>query len=104
MNTLSPFKRGDTFLLTCIYKEDGTATSISGFTFNSQLRTPNGDLVATLTATPDLSATGKFSLSPDTDTEEWPLNTLQCDIEVIDNGIKRSTITFCVPVVKDITQ
>ena len=103
--TLPEFKRGDTFSLVCVYKVDDVPTSVTGFTIRSQLRRTNKDLVATFTATPANQSTnpGKFTLTPDTDTEDWPVETLLCDIEISHSGAIRSTNTFAVPVVRDIT-
>jgi hypothetical protein len=103
--TLSQFKRGDTFALVCIYKVDGVPTSIAGFDVRSQLRRTNKTLVADFTANIANQSTdpGKFTLTPDTDTEDWPIETLVCDIEISQAGTIRSTQTFAVPVVRDIT-
>ena len=104
MNTLSEFKRGDTFLLACVYKVDGEPAPIDGLTIASQIRQANGSLVATLAVEPDIVETGKFLLTPDTETDTWPIDTLFCDLEISENGFIRSTQTFQVNVIKDITK
>ena len=104
MNTLSDFKRGDTFILVCVYKVDGVPTSIDNLTIASQIRQANNTLVATLAVEPDIVETGKFLLTPDTETDTWPLDVLQCDIEITDDGFVRSSETVYIPVVKDITR
>jgi hypothetical protein len=103
--SLPEFKRGDTFSLTCTYKTDGVPTSITGYTIRSQIRQTNKTLVAILTATLANQSTspGVFTLTPDTNTEDWPVETLVCDIEITENGAIRSTNTFAVPIVRDIT-
>lgn len=103
--SLPEFKRGDTFALTCTYKTDGVPTAITGYTIRSQIRQVNKTLVATLTSTPANQSTdpGVFTLTPDTNTEDWPVETLLCDIEITQSGVIRSTNTFAVPIVRDIT-
>lgn len=103
----SDFKRGDTFLLTCTYKVSGVATSVTGFTIRSQIRDRFGHLVATLNASLANQSTnpGVFYLSPAVaDTSAWDVGDLSCDIEITNGGVIRSTITFIVPVVDDITK
>lgn len=103
----SEFKRGDTFQLTCTYKVDGVATSVTGFTIRSQLRNSFGGLVASMAATPANQTTspGVFYLAPVTaDTSGWDVGDLQCDIEITSGGVIRSTVTFIVPVVDDVTK
>lgn len=101
------FKRGDTFLLTCTYKVSGVATSVSGFTIRSQIRNKFGQLVATMTATLANQSTspGVFYLAPTVaNTSAWDVGDLSCDVEITNGGVIRSTLTFLVPVVDDITK
>lgn len=103
----SQFKRGDTFLLTCTYKVEGEAEDLTGFAFRSQLRNRFGHLVAELDATiaDQEESPGLFYLQPDdADTSAWEVGDLACDIEITQNDVIRSTITFTVPVVDDITK
>lgn len=98
------FKRGDTFSLTCTYKVNGVPTSVSAYNIDSQIRTKRGDLVATLSDTKQVN-TGVFTLVPTvSDTSEWPVDVLQCDIQLSENGTIRSTDTFYVVVVEEITK
>lgn len=104
---VSDFKRGDTFQLTCTYKVAGVATSVTGFTIRSQLRNAFGNLVATLTATPanQTASPGVFYLVPsNADTSGWDTGDLSCDVEITSGGVTRSTVTFVVPVVDDVTK
>jgi hypothetical protein len=103
MNTLSEFKRGDTFVLVCTYKVDGVPAPISGKTILSQIRNSAGNLIANLDFEADEENPARFRLIPDTDTKTWPLDVLLCDIEITDD-IVRSTQTIEIPVVKDITR
>lgn len=103
----SDFKRGDTFLLTCTYKVDTVATSVTGFTIRSEIRDKFGHLVATLSASLANQGTnpGVFYLSPTVaDTSDWATGDLFCDIEITNGGVIRSTITFIVPVIDDVTK
>jgi len=104
MNTLSDFKRGDTFILVCVYKVDDVPTSIDNLTIASQIRQANGSLVANMAVEPDDLNPARFFLTPDTETTTWPLDVLQCDIEITDDEFVRSSQTFFIPVVKDITR
>ncbi|MEN9885466.1 MAG: hypothetical protein RL758_44 [Pseudomonadota bacterium] len=107
MPTLSEFKRGDTFQLACTHKVNDVATSVTGFAIASQIRDELGSLVATLTATlaNQSVSPGLFYLSPSTPaTTAWPTGRLQCDIQITSGGVIRSTVTFAVPVVEDITK
>lgn len=104
MKSINNFKRGDTLLLTAIYKVDGVATSVSAIDIASQIRTNRGTLVATMSVT-KLPATGQFTLSPvDPNTSAWPLGALQCDIEFSEGGNIRSTETFTLVVTQEITK
>ena len=103
MNTLSEFKRGDTFLLACVYKVDGDPAPIDNLTITSQVRQANGALVTDLVAEEVIGEVGQFLLTPDTNTVNWPLDVLFCDLQIIEDGFIRSTQTFKINVVKDIT-
>jgi hypothetical protein len=104
MKTLAEFKRGDTFILECTYKVDGAPVSIAGKTITSQIRRVNGNLIADMVVTPDNSNPARFSLEPDTDTADWPIDVLLCDIEIVESGFVRSSQTIKIPVVEDITR
>lgn len=105
----APLKVGDTFGLTATYKVAGVPTAITQQTFASQVRTEGGTLVATLqiTVNPDQVANvGKFHLAlASGSTQNWPAEVdLFCDIQVSDGGVVRSTDTFVIPTVQDITR
>lgn len=104
---LSPFKRGDTFMFTCRHKVDGVPQSVTGFDIQAQIRTRLGALVATLQ--PRLAdqsvSPGTFYLEPQTaDTSGWAVGRHSCDIQITSGGVRRSTVTFTLPVVEDITR
>ena len=103
-----PFKRGDTFALSGVYRENGVATALTHQVFRSQLRTSTGALVANLVAVIDADQTanpGRFYLAlaepAQSATFPAPAN-LYCDVEVHEGGTVRSTETFIVPIVPDV--
>ena len=103
-NKIIKFKRGDTFSLTCTYKVDGVPTSVSAITIKSQIRNQRDQLIQELDVE-KLVSTGKFTLIASAeDTAEWPITVLRCDIQFSDGGIVRSTQTFDISVLEDITQ
>lgn len=107
MKSTAPFKRGDTFSLTCTWKVDGAAVDITGLTITSQLRSADGGLIDDLrvVAGNQTTNTGQFTLLPtDVSTAAWPLGDAYCDIQVDDQGIDRSSETFIVPIVEDVTR
>lgn len=105
-----PFKRGDTFAASCIYKVEGVPEPISTQEFASQLRTESGKLIANLLVTIDPDQTenvGKFTLTLEDPSESanFPAPTnMYCDIQVTDNGMIVSTSTFIIPTQVDITR
>ena len=102
MSTIQ-LKRGDTFSLTCTYKVDGVAVSLSNTTIRSQVRSSSSPLVDSLLVT-KLSATGVFTLvATAAQTRLWNVELLECDIEFINNDITRSTNTFNIQVERDVT-
>ena len=110
LQTTPPFKRGDTFALSGVYRVNGVASQLSSQTIRSQLRTSVGGLVANLVATIDADQTlnpGRFYLAlvdpAQSETFPAPAN-LYCDVEVHDGALVRSTETFIVPVVPDVSQ
>ena len=101
MQTIN-FKRGDTFSLICTYKVDGTAANLDAITITSQLRSSSDGLIENLIVE-KLVETGKFLLKS-LDTTGWQPNLLSCDIQFVEGGVIRSTNTFNVLVVKDVTR
>lgn len=110
VQTTPPFKRGDTFALSGVYRINGVATTLSSQTIRSQLRTSVGALVANLSATLDPDQTvnpGRFYLSlvdPALSASFPAPANLYCDVEVCDGGVVRSTETFIVPVTPDVSR
>jgi hypothetical protein len=98
------FKRGDTFLLTCTYKVNGVATSVASLTIDSQIRNNVKVLVQDLIVYKQIS-TGVFTLSATAEeTADWPVSVLRCDVQFSENGIVKSTDTFAISVIEDITK
>lgn len=110
MQTTPPFKRGDTFALSGVYRVDGAAVALTTQTIHSQLRSSVGTLVANLVATLDPDQTlnpGRFylSLADPAQSASFPAPAnLYCDVEIHDGGTVRSTETFIVPVVPDVSR
>lgn len=106
MNTLSNFKRGDTLSLVCVYKSEGEPSSVEGMEIKSQIRKSDRTLVCNLdaTITDQEENPGQFILTPDVDTKDFPIALLYCDIEITEGGAKRSSDTFQISVVEDITK
>lgn len=102
---ISPVKRGDTFNLACIYKQNGVAYDVTNYTIRSQVRDSEGSLVSELAVAKADQTTnpGVFVLSAAGATA-WPIDVLSCDIQFSDSdGVIRSTQTFKIPVVEDVT-
>jgi hypothetical protein len=99
-------KRGDTFgrLATVLF--DGTAVDLTGATITSQVRTPAGALIASLTIEVISAAAGQVEISS-TSTSAWPLSNatspLLCDIKIVDGDTNRTT-TFEIHVVAQVTE
>ena len=103
--TLSPIKQGDTFTLTCCYKQNGVAHDVTNYTIRSQVRSSSGDLVEELGVSKADQTTnvGVFALFA-TNPQNWPIDILSCDIQFSDmDDVVRSTQTFMIPVVEDVT-
>lgn len=97
-------KRGDTFYLVCTYKQDGLPASLDGYVIASQLRDVSGTLVDTFSVQilDQISNPGVFTLSAGS-TTSWPIGCLLSDIQFTFNGDIRSTQTFKISVLGDIT-
>ena len=107
MQKLPPFKAGDTFSLSCIYKDDaGNPASMSAFTITSQIRTLSGlTLVADLVCIPDNVNVGHFVLVPtNSNTFTWPIAQCVCDIKITQGTTIVSSDTFLIPVIQEVTQ
>jgi hypothetical protein len=97
------FKRGDTFALTCTRRNAaGVAMNITSTTIASKMRL--GAAEVTLTVTPTIPASGVFVLSATpAATQAWTAGLWRCDVQFTDAGDVRSTQTFLVSVVEDVT-
>ena len=107
MKSITNFKRGDTMLLSATYKVDGVATDVTNIDIASQIRTSGNALVATMAVTKlnQTTKTGQFTLSPTVaDTTNWPLGVLCCDIQFSQEGSVRSTETFQIVTVREVTK
>ena len=103
---ISPIKRGDTFTLACTYKQNNMVYDVTNFTIRSQVRDSSGALVEELTVAKadQTEHPGVFVLSA-ADPMDWPVDVLSCDIQFSDaEGMVRSTQTFQIPVIEDVTQ
>lgn len=101
---LPQFKRGDSFVLACVYKQDGVATSVALFTLKAQLRDSSGVLVQELGVSKANQTTspGVFTLTAGA-TGSWPIDLLRCDIQFTEGDTIRSTQTFEVEVIEGVT-
>lgn len=102
---IQPIKRGDSFLMVCVYKVGGDPADVTSYTIRSQVRNSSDELIEELTvikADQSLEP-GKFVLDAGIITD-WPIDLLRCDIEFSEEGTVRSTQTFLIPVVEDVTR
>jgi hypothetical protein len=98
-------KRGDTLEWIVTLTQNNVAVDITNWTITSQIRKDSDTLVASLTVTKLVSASGQFSLTATAaQTKLWDLGAHLVDIEFIDDtGYVVSSQTFTVQLVKDIT-
>ena len=103
-STISPVKRGDSFLLACTYKQNGVATDITSYVIRSQVRDSADNLVQEMNVSKaDQTANpGVFVLSGGS-TANWPIDLLRCDIQFSEGSTVRSTQTFYIPIEEDVT-
>lgn len=98
------FKRGDTFSLSCVYKVDDINTSVAPITIAAQIRNSDGDLVEQLTASKP-GTVGLFILTASAaQTLLWDIDLYKCDIQFTENNVVRSSTTFLINVVEDVTR
>lgn len=98
------FKTGDTFKLpfTVTDPSTGEATTITGWSFRSHLRTYDDVLIQNLTFTVDSEPDGEVTISATpVETRSWPLGHHVMDIEVTDaSGDVFSTVDIQVSVIR----
>lgn len=102
--TISPIKRGDSFILACTYRQNNAPTSVEQFSIRAQVRDSSDNLVQELSVTKaDQSLNpGVFVLSAGI-ISGWPIDLLRCDIQFSEEQTIRSTQTFYIPVEEDVT-
>jgi hypothetical protein len=107
--TTKPFKRGDSFALTCTFKSAGQPTALTGYSIRAHLRDSMGRLITELVAqiaADQVATPGRFFLTPadQAQTKTWPApGNLSCDIEFTLGGSTQSTQTFLIPIERDVT-
>lgn len=97
-------KQGNTFAAAVTFlTSNGAPVSVTGCTFESQVRDALGNLVATLRCTVPAGVAGTVNLWGGA-TSDWPTGRLFCDVTAVwPDGVIRSTETFGVLVEKSIT-
>lgn len=105
--SLPPHKRGDTYSLSCVYKENGVPVSVEDFDIRSQIRDGRNQILTELVVEKgdQTSDVGLFYLTPtDPDTTLWPTGTYYIDIQFSKDGVINSSQTMIQKIIKDITQ
>lgn len=101
------FKRGDTLSLSCARKDSlGAAVNLTGVTITSSVKV--GAFTDTLTVTVTDAVNGLFTLTrAAASTALWPVSSdasvMYCDVQFVGGGVTRSSETFIINVVEDIT-
>lgn len=104
MKQLGEFKRGDTFSFYANIKDlDGKPITGASEKLKCQVRDSLDNLKSELLITEELDTLGKY-LFRATDTSNWPITTLNMDIQFNDEGIISSSETISVTVIKDVTR
>lgn len=103
--SLPDFKRGDTFAMTCTYKQDGAAHDITSVDVKCQVKQGSTLVTEMNVAKANQSSNpGVFVLVPQSaDTALWPLGNLLCDIQFTEGGVVRSTETFYINIIEQVT-
>jgi len=127
MKALSPFKRGDTFSLDCTNKKrrldaSGNPIKIDGkyvydpealtsdTIIRAQLRDPSTMALVDelrIVASPDqVVNVGKFVIlqSATADTNLWPIGSVICDLQITVGDRVRSSDSFLIPIIQDVTK
>jgi len=96
-------KQGESLLLTLTFlNDDGSAVDLTSVGLASQVRTPAGDLVATLPVVPSI-VLNVATVEVD-DTSLWPLGMLRSDISVTIGARVALSETFGIRVNRAVTQ
>lgn len=97
-------KRGATYQKTFMAREvDGSAVPLTGYQVSSQIRTPQGDLVADAAITITDEMYGQFDAFVE-DTSAWPLGKLLQDVKYVSpEGEINYTETLEINVLENIT-
>ena len=104
-NPLIKHKRGDTFIwpATLLSCKCGPAVDITGWSISCEVRDAHMNFVGAADVSITNAAAGQFLILCE-ETSDWPVGTAHMDIEYHDEmGIKRSTETVTVQILRDIT-
>lgn len=100
---LGNIKRGDTFAFYAnLTDSTGTPVDIEASKIKCQVRDRRDVLIAELSVTAT-ETEGKYLLTTQHDTEDWPVETLYMDIQITDGDAVNSSETINFIVEKDIT-
>ena len=105
------FKRGDTVSIGALWRSGGTPVDLTDITITSQVRPTADDVTVTLTFTitkaDQTTNPGEYTLGADAATTALltPGNYV-CDVQYVEDvgGVTRSTETFSVVVLPDVTR
>ena len=105
--TSIPHKRGDTFDQLLLVPEVFADGYWIGWSVTSQIRTARGKLIGDLVVSwADPAETTRILRLFSDDTTRWPVGDLEVDVQFVrdSDGLKRSTETVVVSVLRDVTQ
>lgn len=106
MTTIA-LKRGDTLSVAAALAQDsGAPVDLTGYVVRSQVRTPQGALVAELSVVVTDAPLGAYTLAATApETQLWPVGRHACDVQYTSaGGVVSSTATFPVVVSEDVTR
>jgi len=103
--TLPPVKRGNTLLLSCLYRESGLAVDVTALTIRAQVRDASGALIEELVITKldQVTRPGEFTAGMAAPVG-WPAGIYVCDIKFTAAGVIRSTQTFRIQITEGETE